>query len=255
MSAHVYLDQLIERFHRLRDSQLEPLEDAAEVCSEAIAAGGLVHLFGTGHGTMPALEAFPRTGSFVGWHPIVIDAVGPHLRIGGEGSVHQFRFLQGAEGYGKAILDSYVLPTTDPFIVCSHSGVNRVLIEVAHAVKERGHTLVAITSLDHSSRAATRHPSGQRLFELADIVLDTGAPFGEATVEIEGLEQKVAAVSTSLATALINALVAETAARLVRKGHAPLVLGHIDRHGDRLPDEMRRDYVSAHLGRMWGRTP
>jgi uncharacterized phosphosugar-binding protein len=255
MSAKTYLSQLTERINRLSETQVEPLEKAALVCAKAIASGGLVHLFGTGHGTMPALEAFPRTGSFVGWHPIVIEAVGPHLRIGGEGSVHQFRFLQGAGGYGKAILDSYAIPTEDPFVISSHSGVNRVIVEVAREVKDRGHPLVAITSLEHSSRASTRHPSGQRLFELADIVLDTGAPFGEATVEIEGLEQKVAAVSTTLATALVNALIAETAAQLVRQGHTPLVLGHIDRHGDRIPDELRRDYVTAHLKRLWGRAP
>lgn len=254
MSAHDdYLAELLSRLGSLREDERAPLAEAAAICAHAIAEGGLVHLFGTGHGSMPAMEAFPRTGSFVGWHPMVIEALGPHLRVGGEGSVHQFRYLQGAEGYGKAILDSFPIHAGDAFVIASHSGVNRVVVEVALAAKEAGHPLIAITSREHSSRAAPRHRSGKRLSEVADVVLDNHAPFGDAVLALEGLEQRVAAVSTSLATALVGALVAATAERLLEQGVAPLVLGHIDRAGQRIPDEMRRDYVRAFQDRLWRR--
>jgi len=248
-----YLDNLLERMQRLRADEAESLESAAEICTSAIGGGGLVHLFGTGHGSMPAMEAFPRTGSYVGWHPIVIEALGPHLRVGGEGSVHQFRYLQGAEGYGKAILDSYPIHEGDAFVISSHSGVNRVVMEVALAVKEAGHPLVAITSREHSSQATPRHNSGKRLSEVADVVLDNHAPFGDAVLALEGLEQRVAAVSTSLSMALVGALVASTAEHLLEQGVEPLVLGHIDLAGNRIPDEMRRDYVQAFQNRLWRR--
>lgn len=254
MSAHRdYLDDLLDRMQRLRNEESESLETAATICADTIGGGGLVHLFGTGHGSMPAMEAFPRTGSYVGWHPIVIEALGPHLRVGGEGSVHQFRYLQAAEGYGKAILDSYPIHQGDAFVISSHSGVNRVVMEVALAVKQAGHPLIAITSREHSARATPRHGSGKRLSEVADVVLDNHAPFGDAVLALSGLEQRVAAVSTSLAMALVGALVAATAEQLLDRGVEPLVLGHIDRAGNRIPDEMRRDYVQAFQDRLWRR--
>jgi len=247
-----YLTILHELVRRLCETQAEAIGAAADIAAKSIAAGRLVHLFGTGHGSIPALEAFPRTGSFVGWNPIVVDALGPHLRIGGSGSVHQFRMLQGAAGYGKAILDSFPVREGDAFVLSSHSGVNRVVLEVAHTVKERGLPLIAITSVEHSQRAAVRHEGGRKLFEIADVVIDTGAPFGDAVIELPGLDQRVAAVSTSLAVAAVNALIAETAEKLVALGYTPMVLGHIDRHGQRIPDEMRRDYVAAFQKRLWG---
>lgn len=248
-----YLDGLQERLRRLAQTQHEGIHRAAEIAAQSIGNGGLVHLFGTGHGSIPVMEAFPRTGSFVGWNPIVIDSLGPHMRLGGEGSVHQFRYLQGALGYGQAILNSFPVHTGDSFVLFSHSGVNPVVIEVALAVKEAGHPLVAVTSVEHSTKASSRHPSGKRLFEIADVVIDNCAPFGDASVAIEDLRQPVAACSTSLACAIMDALVAETAELLVAAGKEPLVLGHIDRKGSVIPDEMRRDYIQAFQDRMWRR--
>jgi len=253
MSARNYLTQLAHLVERLQQTQLPEIERAAAVCAAVIGGGGLVHLFGTGHGSLPALESFPRTGSFVGWHPIVEPALGPHLRIGGEGGVHQFRFLQAAEGYGKAILDAQPVHDEDAFILCSHSGVNPVVVEVAMLAKARGLPVIAVTSLEHSRRVASRHSSGKRLFESADVVIDTQAPFGDAVLEIGGVPQRVAAVSTSLACAVINALVAETAVRLVTQGRPPLIIGHIDREGRAIPHELRAQYRREFLNRLWRR--
>ncbi len=253
MGARDYLADLSRRLQRLQQTQLSALEEAARLCARTIAAGGLVHLFGTGHGSIPALEAFPRTGSFVGWHPIVEPALGPHLRNGGEGGVHQFRFLQAAEGYGRVILDAHPVHPGDAFVLCSHSGVNPVVVEMAVLVKDRGLPVVAVTSVEHSRQVASRHSSGRRLFEVADVVIDTQAPFGDAVVDVDGLNQKVAAVSTPLACAVVNALIAETAMYLVRAGHPPLVLGHVDREGRGVPPELRDRYRREYLSRLWRR--
>lgn len=253
MSCETYLAELTRRLERLAATQVTAIRRAAGLAADTIAAGGLVHLFGTGHGSIPALEAFPRTGSFVGWNPIVVDALGPCLRVGGDGSVHQFRYLQAAAGFGKVILESFPVRAGDAFVVFSHSGVNPVVVEVALEVRDRGLPLVAVTSLEHSQKSISRHPSGKRLFEVANVVIDTGAPFGDAVVEVPGLAQPVAAVSTSLAAAVTNSLVAETARLLAERGVPVLVLGHIDRHGRAIPDEMRRDYVKAYQDRLWRR--
>ena len=253
MSGRRYLDDLIARFEALRANQLEPIQRAAQYCARVIAGGGLVHLFGTGHGSIPALEAFPRSGSFVGWHPIVEPGFSPHLRVGGEGGVHQFRFLQAAEGFGRALLEAQPIHPGDAFVICSHAGVNVVNVEVALLVQQRGLPVIAITSLEHSHHARPRHSGRRRLFEVADVVIDTGAPFGDAAVEVPGLEMRVGPVSTPLAVAALHALIAETAALLVAQGRPPLVLGHIDREGKAVPDELRSEYISAYLTRLWKR--
>ena len=253
MSASDYLGELVRLLERLRETQRESIRRAAEICAAAIAGGGLVHLFGSGHGSIPALEAFPRPGSFVGWHPIVEPGLSPHLRVGGEGGVHQFRFLQRAEGFGRAMLDAQPIRSGDAFIISSHSGVNVVIMEVALLVKERGLPLVVVTSMEHSRRATPRHRSGRRLFEVGDVVLDTVAPFGDAAVSLSGLEMRVGPVSTPLAIAAVHAVIVETAALLVARGERPLVLGHIDREGKAVPAELRSEYISAYLARLWKR--
>jgi len=138
--------------------------------------------------------------------------------VGTEGGVHQFRFLQGVRDMGR--------PSWMPSLA---------------------------TSLEHSRQATSRHSSGKRLFELAEIVIDTQAPFGDAILEIDGPPQRVAAVSTSLACAVINALVADTAARLVAQGQRPLVIGHIDREGRAIPHELREQYRREFLSCLWCR--
>ena len=105
-----------------------------------------------------------------------------------------------------------------------HSGVNGVILDIALGAKEKGLTVIAVTSLPHSSRSPSRHSSGKRLFEIADIVIDTRASLSDASIRIEGLEAPVGANSTSVAIAIAHAIVAATAEKLVRRGIEPFVM-------------------------------
>src|SRR5580698_714036 len=165
-----YFATLSERLEQVRTSQAAAIERAAEACAKSIAADKLVFTFGTGHGALPALETFPRTGTIVGFCPIVESTMISFHHVWGDMGARQYRFIHGVEGYGNAILRSHQLDPADTMILFSHSGVNAVILDIALGARELGMQVVGVTSLPHSSASPSRHSSGKRLFEVADIV-------------------------------------------------------------------------------------
>jgi len=210
-------------FKQLQDTQQATIGRAANHCASSIGAGKLVHLFGTGHGSFPALEAFPRSGSLVGFHPIAELPITLLHHVYGDMGVPQYRFLHRQEGYGRAILEGHRLDPADTLVLFSHSGINPVVLDIALMAKEKGMALVGVTSRPHSQATASRHSSGKKLYEVADVVIDTGAPLGDACVRLDGLEDPVAAVSSMLVMTVVDAMIAETARILVERGTPPHV--------------------------------
>ena len=119
----------------IEESQLENIKKAATVMADSIEAGRWVHTFGCGHATIPVEEMYPRIGGFVGFHPIVELPLTFFTRITGEMGVHQFLFLERAEGYGNAIMKSYNFDNRDTMWIFSHTGINNVNIDVALKAK------------------------------------------------------------------------------------------------------------------------
>ena len=192
------------------------LETAALLAADCIAGGGLVHLFGSGHSMLPALELFPRYGSFVGLHPI-IDPRLLWFSVLGSFGVPEMLFLQNTEGYAPVMLEGQHLRAGDVVVVFSHSGTSAVVVDTARVAKERGLGVIAVCSSE-TAEAPARHSSGLKLTDLADVVIDTRAPRGEALLEIPGLPDPVGAVSTVLAMATGLAMVSRTAELLVEAG-------------------------------------
>ena len=246
--ANRYFTTLIERLEEVRDSQREAIDRAAEACAQSIASDKLVFSFGTGHGALPALEMFPRTGTIVGFRPIVESTMISFHHVWGDMGARQYRFIHAMEGYGKAIMQSHQTDPADSIILFSHSGVNAVILDIALDAKDKGMTVIGVTSLPHSSATKSRHSSGKRLFEVADIVVDTGASLADAAIRIDGLEAPVGANSTSVAIAIAHAIVSATAEKLVRRGVQPFVMVNPNTAGkesanaanDRNYDEMWR---------------
>jgi len=219
-----YFDSLVERLETVRTSQREALDQAAEICADAIAADGLVLTFGTGHGAMPAIESFPRSGTIVGFRPIPESTMISFHRVWGDMGARQYRFIHAQEGYGRAILASHQLKAGDAMVLYSHSGINAVILDIALAVREVGMNLIAVTSLPHSSSSPPRHSCGKRLYEVADVVIDTGVPKADASLAVDGMRHPVGANSTSITIAIAQAINALTAERLVAKGIEPMVM-------------------------------
>lgn len=222
--AKHYLDTVIGRLQTVVDTQTEAIEAAGMICADAIAKDKLVFTFGTGHGSFAAMEMFPRTGTVTGFRPIVESTMISFHRVLGDAGARQYRFIHAQEGYGSAILSAHQTDPEDAMMIFSHSGLNAVTLDIAVGAKERGMKLIGITSVPHSSSTPSRHSCGKRLYELADVVIDTGVPKGDASIEIDGVAGKVGATSTSIAIAIGQAINAVTAQKLVERGITPFVM-------------------------------
>jgi len=222
-TASSYLDAARALLERL-ESQDDGITRTSELCAEAIAAGRLVHLFGTGHSRIPVEEMFPRYGSYSGFNPMVELSMTFHTQVVGANGQRQAMFIERVEGLAEAILANFELREPDVMIVFSHGGTTAVPLEMAMGAKERGLPVVAVTSVAQSLASEPEHSSGTRLLDHADVVLDLCTPPGDALIEIEGLETRVGPGSTLAAVVLVNEIKVRTAALLAERGAMPPVL-------------------------------
>jgi len=218
-----YLDLARELLDRLA-AQDDELDRAAGLCADAIGAGGLVHLFGTGHSRVAVEEMFPRYGSYPGFHPIVELSMTFHTQVVGANGQRQAMFIERMEGLGEVILRNFDLRPPDAMMVFSASGLGAVAIEVAGGARERGLPVIAITSVAATGAGESTHSSGARLRDHADVVLDLCTPPADALVELDGLPTPVGPGSTIAAVALANEIKVRTAARLTEMGAMPPVI-------------------------------
>lgn len=219
-----YLSVAQHRLGELAETQREAIALAGRFCADSIAADKLVFTFGTGHGAFAALETFPRTGTPVGFRPIVETPIALFHHVLGDMGSAQYRFLHTREGYGKAILRAHRLDPADTMVLFSHSGINPVILDIAVETKALGMKVVGVTSVPHSSAVTSRHSSGKRLFEVADVVVDTRVPLRDAGIEIDGLDAPVGPTSTVVAVAAAHAIVAATVEELVRRDKPPRIM-------------------------------
>ena len=200
----------------IEGSQLPAIQRAAELMADSIGADRWVHTFGCGHATIPIEEMYPRIGGFVGFHPMIELPLTFFTRITGEMGIHQFLFLERAEGYGNAIMKSYTFDPRDTMWIFSHTGINNVNIDVALRAREHGMRVVATGS--SSTVAKSRHPSGKTLFEIADVVIDTRVPAGDSTVPVRNHIDKVGPVSTMASVAVVWMTITTIAEILAERG-------------------------------------
>ena len=250
-----YLDAAREIVEKVQRTQSEAIGKAAQICADSIAAGGLVHLFGTGHSRIPVEEIFPRHGSFPGFHPIIELSLTYHTEVVGSNGQRQAMYLEKLEGFGEVILRNFVFGPHDSFMVFSNGGVNGVVIDVALGAKQRGMPVVAVVSLDHCLASPARHSSGKRLPDIADVTIDNCSPAGDALVQVGGLEYPVGPGSTVGYAAVVNALKCLVAAELTSRGQPPLVLTSSVLVGsERSADLFERTYddYRERVGRLYG---
>jgi uncharacterized phosphosugar-binding protein len=206
------------------ESQREAIGRAASWFAETILAGRMVHVFGSGHSRILVEEMWPRYGSFPGFNPIVELSLTFHNLVVGANGQRQAMFLENVSGLADRILRNFDLKPVDTALVVSSSGGNVVSVEMAEGFQKRGIRVVGLVSRAHAEATPTRHPRGVKLMDVCDLVLDTGAPAGDALVSIPGLETRVSPGSTVGGALLVNAIKAEVAAQLTAAGQPPRVL-------------------------------
>ena len=208
----------------IESSQLDSIDVVAGWCADAIAYGGLAHLFGSGHSRIPLEEMFPRYGSFSGFHPMAELSMTFHTEVVGTNGQRQAMFIERTEGLAEVILSNFDFGPYDVMLVFSASGRSAVPIEIAMGARDRGLKVAAVTSVRESMAGPAQHSSGTRLLDHADVVIDIGTPPGDALISLEGLDTPVGPGSTLANAVVVNEIKVRVAELLLARGITPLVL-------------------------------
>ena len=246
-----YLDQCRMILNTVED-QATGIRKAAEWFSQTILKGRMVHVFGSGHSRMMVEEMWPRYGSFPGFTPIVELSLSFHNLVVGANGQRQAMFLENVPGFAERILRNFDLEETDTALIISSSGCNLVPVEMAELFQKKKIKVVAIVTKKHSAASTSRHAGGKKLSDFADLVLDTGAPAGDAMVKIPGLDTPVAPGSTIGGAMLINCLKAEIAQLLTEAGQPPKVLSSAAVVGAARAVELFESAYDEHANRLAG---
>ncbi|WP_020610709.1 sugar isomerase domain-containing protein [Sediminispirochaeta bajacaliforniensis] len=198
------------------------LQQAVTCCANSIEAGRGIHLFGAGHSALPCMEAFPRIGSFIGFHQLTEPSLGFNGFVTGKGGQRQMSFLEQTSGFAAVIFENYRFSSDDTLIVFSHSGINALPVEMAEMAHLLGMQTIAVVSLAHAKSQSSKAPSGKRLDEVASYVIDTCVPAHDAIVDI-GDGEKSGGASTVMSMIVMNTIVSETAA-LLKKRDVPVMV-------------------------------
>ena len=212
-----YLKNIVGLLEKLEATQETVIDRIAEVCAESIYNGGLLYFFGTGHSHMICEEPFYRAGGLACVYPILETDLMLH-----EGASKSSAY-ERLEGLGNVVIANTSLGKGDVLFIASNSGRNCAVIDAALEAKKRGAITVAITSMNHTTQVSSRHSSGLNLYQVCDYVLDNGGEMGDASVELAGMEQKIAPTSSVMDITLVNLILVNTVEILLRKGMKPPV--------------------------------
>ncbi len=210
-----YFDYLLGQMKALAASQSEAVGKAAALVADCYCGNHTFFVFGTGHSHMIAEEFYVRAGGLAFVKGILPGEMMLHEKL------NKSTLLERLEGYAGAMLNLYDVKQGDALLIISNSGRNSVPVEMALGAKERGANVIAITSLKHSQKISSRNASGKRLFELADVVLDNQAEYGDAAFYVDGCETPTGPISDVMGIALAQALVVGITEQLVARGITP----------------------------------
>jgi uncharacterized phosphosugar-binding protein len=214
--AAAYLELGLELLQRVCETQLERIEQAAEMIAQAVADGHTLYAWGGPHSNLPVQDIFWRAGGLALVNPLFT----PGLSLE-NGPIYLTSFYERVEGVGRQYFQQVGAEPGDVIILVSTSGRNAFPIEMAMAAKEAGLVVIGMTSLAYSQAVGSRHPSGKRMYEFCDVVLDNLTASGDAILADDRLPQKVGPTSGWVGCLMLQALMAEVAERLAEKGVMP----------------------------------
>ncbi len=217
-AAQPIFEAVYTTLRQLQETQSEALRRAAHLTAEAIINGGIIHIFGTGHSHILAEEVFFRAGGLIQINAILDPGLMLHVSALGSTA------LERLEGYANLVLDRYDLQPGDIMVVVSNSGRNAGPIDAALYSKRRGLPVIAITSARAYGDSVIRHSCGKHLSELADVVIDTCVPEGDASVTLPGLPERIGPLSTIVGATVMQAYMYEAIKEALARGHKPSVV-------------------------------
>jgi len=212
-----YIEKISTLIKQISSTQKENIEKAAEWIADIIVEDHIIHAFGSGHSHIIGMELFTRASGLANVNAILDDLVLPTsgARRGGE--------IERISGLADILWDKYKIGPSDLMIIISNSGRNAMPIEMALRAKKEGLKVIAITSLTQSKSYPSRHHSGKKLYELADLVLDNQIPSGDGLMEIDG---KLIGPGSSIAGMLLVNTITTEAIKLAAARGANLPIYH-----------------------------
>ena len=239
MRGHDYIKTVTETITRAWETQQTQMTGAKTLIAKAIEAKKNVFVFGCSHAGILAEEVFYRTGGLAVVNPIFFPGFMLNTR-----PITMTSALERTEGLGKIILKQNHVSEGDVLLLHSVSGRNTVPVEMAIEARAMGVHTICITNLEYSNAVTSRHPSGKRLFEVCDIVIDNCGVTGDAAVMLDGLPEKIGPTSTTVGAAILNAIVIEAVEEMIADGIVPPVfmsanLDGGDEHNARIFEEYK----------------
>lgn len=231
-------------------AQEKQIQQAAQWFANTILAGRMVHVFGSGHSRIMVEEMWPRYGSFTGFNPIVELSLTFHNLVVGANGQRQAMFLENVSGLAERILRNFDIKPEDSALIISSGGTNLVPIEMAELFQKKKVKVVALLTKEHSQKSFSKRADGKKLGDFADLILDTGAPVGDAMVKIEGLDTPVSPGSTVGGAMLVNSIKAELAKLLTNAGQPPKVLSAANVVGTQRAVELFESAYDEHAHRL-----
>ena len=210
-----YMNKLTSILDEVYETNKDKIKDLAEKFAENIMEDRIIHTFGTGHSHMIGIELFARAGGLGN-----VDAMLDPDVLTSNGAVRSGA-LEKLPGVSDIVYDNYTAKAGDIMIVISNSGRNSMPIEMAMRCKKEGVFVVAVTSLKQSEKMISRHPSGKKLYEVADVVLDNCSPGGDGCLNINGYI--TGAVSSIASMFILNTITSEAIKIVTDKGFKPYI--------------------------------
>ncbi len=222
-----YINKIRSLLDHVEKNVAPTIDAVAKACADCIENDGMLYFFGTGHSHMICEEPFYRAGGFANIHPLLNSTLMLH-----EGASASSMYERLA-GIGTTVVECSELGENDVIFLISNSGRNAACIDAAIAAKARGAITVAITSLNHSRAVSSRHPSGKKLYELCDYVLDNGGEYGDACIHLEGMENgaKISPTSSVIDITMLNMTMTAVAEKLLERGIVPSVFASANAEG------------------------
>ena len=225
------------------ESQAGAIREAADLVTTALTASGIIQAFGSGHSEAIAMEISGRAGGLVPSNRLALRDV---VLFGGEPVEILTPELERDIWVAERIYELSPIQPQDVFVIVSNSGVNGSSVELAELVKAKGHGLIAITSVQHSTAMTPRHPGGRKLMEVADVVLDNRAPYGDAALPLPGGDA-FGAVSTITSALLAQLLVEQVIGDLLAAGVTPPIYRSANMIGG---DDHNTELEARYAGRI-----
>lgn len=214
--SYEYIERIREILLEVEREESENINKAIDIIIDKIINKNQLFVFGASHAGIISEELFYRAGGMALFNPIFE----PSLMLSTR-PVTKTSQMERLEGYGKIILNNTKIKGNDLLLIHSVSGRNPVAIDMAIEAKSKGVTIIALTNVKYSKSVTSRHSSGKRLFELADIVLDNHGDIGDACISIPGIEQAISPTSTVIGSSIMNSIVVEVSRKLKLKNFSP----------------------------------